>query len=142
MTYIATGEGWLYLAAILDLFSRKIVGWAMSGTMPQELTLAALNMAITNRQLGPGLLHHSDRGSQGGLNWSSQHPCGGGCDEHVNQRERGTQKDYRYSTPCCADQRRNPPLTHRRARREREAYLPKPFEGETLARVVHSLLPA
>ncbi len=73
MTYIATGEGWLYLAAILDLFSRKIVGWAMSETMPQELTLAALNMAITNRNPGPGLLHHSDRGSQGGLNWSSQH---------------------------------------------------------------------
>jgi len=64
MTYIATGEGWLYLAAILDLFSRKIVGWAMSETMPQELTLAALNMAITNRNPGPGLLHHSDRGSQ------------------------------------------------------------------------------
>ena len=73
MTYIATGEGWLYLAAILDLFSRKVVGWAMSETMPQELTLAALHMAITNRQPGPGLLHHSDRGSQGGLNWSSQH---------------------------------------------------------------------
>lgn len=64
MTYIATGEGWLYLAAVLDLFSRKIVGWAMSETMPQELTLAALHMAITNRQPGPGLLHHSDRGSQ------------------------------------------------------------------------------
>ena len=64
MTYIATGEGWLYLAAVLDLFSRKIVGWAMSETMLQELTLAALHMAIINRQPGPGLLHHSDRGSQ------------------------------------------------------------------------------
>ena len=64
MTYIATGEGWLYLAAILDLFSRKVVGWAMSETMPQELTLAALNMAIINRKPGLGLLHHSDRGSQ------------------------------------------------------------------------------
>ena len=67
LTYIATGEGWLYLAAVLDLFSRKIVGWAMSETMPQELTLAALNMAITNRRPGPELLHHSDRGSQGGF---------------------------------------------------------------------------
>ena len=64
LTYIATGEGWLYLAAIMDLFSRKVVGWAMSETMPQELTLAALNMAITNRKPCPGLLHHSDRGSQ------------------------------------------------------------------------------
>ena len=70
-TYITTGEGWLCLAAILDLFSRKpdaerqseIVGWAISETMPQKLTLAALNMAITNRKPGPGLLHHSDRGS-------------------------------------------------------------------------------
>ncbi len=84
MTYIATGEGWLYLAAVLDLFSRKpdaerqseIVGWAMSETMPQELTLAALHMAITNRQPGPGLLHHSDRGIQPRLNRSSQRPCG------------------------------------------------------------------
>lgn len=64
MTYIATGEGWLYLAAIMDLFSRRIVRWAMSETMPQELTSAALNMAITNRKPCPGLLHHSDRGSQ------------------------------------------------------------------------------
>ena len=60
MTYIAAGEGWLCLAAIMDLFSRKIVGWALNQTMPQELTLAALNMAITNRKPCPGLLHHSD----------------------------------------------------------------------------------
>ena len=79
LTYIATGEGWLYLAAVLDLFSRKIVGWAMSETMPQELTLAALNMAITNRRPGPELLHHSDRGSQGGFTWLLQH-LDGGCD--------------------------------------------------------------
>jgi len=64
MTYTATGEGWLNLAAVLDLFSRKGVDWAMSETMPQELTLAALNMAIANRKPVPGLLHHSDRGSQ------------------------------------------------------------------------------
>lgn len=64
LTFIATDEGWLYLAAVLDLFSRKVVGWAMSETMPQELTLAALNMAVTNRRPGPGLLHHSDRGGQ------------------------------------------------------------------------------
>jgi len=64
LTYIATGEGWLYLAVVLDLFSRKVVGWAMSETMPQELTLAALRMAITNRRPGPGLLHHSDRGGR------------------------------------------------------------------------------
>lgn len=64
MTYIPTGEGWLYLAVVLDLFSRKVVGWAMRETMAQELTIAALQMAITNRQPSPGLLQHTDRGSQ------------------------------------------------------------------------------
>jgi putative transposase len=59
-----TKEGWLYLAVVLDLFSRKVVGWAMRDTMAQELTLAALQMAITNRRPAPGLLHHADRGSQ------------------------------------------------------------------------------
>jgi putative transposase len=64
ITCVPTVEGWLYLAIVLDMFSRKVVGWAMSDTMPQELTVAALRMAITNRQPGKGLLHHSDRGSQ------------------------------------------------------------------------------
>jgi transposase InsO family protein len=75
MTYIPTGEGWLYLAVVLDMFSRRIVGWAMSETMPQELTIAALQMAVTNRRPGPGLVHHSDRGSQLGFNQSSQRLC-------------------------------------------------------------------
>ena len=64
ITYISTGEGWLYLAVVLDMFSRLVVGWAMRNTMPQELTLAALQMAVANRRPAPGLLHHSDRGSQ------------------------------------------------------------------------------
>ena len=64
MTYIPTGEGWLYLAVVLDLHSRKVVGLAMRETMAQELTIAALQMAIASRQPGPGLLQHSDRGSQ------------------------------------------------------------------------------
>ena len=72
ITYIPTGEGWLYLAVVLDMFSRRVVGWAMSETMPQELTIAALQMAITNRRPGPGLVHHSDRGSHTGFNRSSQ----------------------------------------------------------------------
>ena len=64
ITYISTWEGWLYLAAILDLFSRKIVGWAMSDRITTDLTLAALRMAICQRRPGPGLVHHSDQGSQ------------------------------------------------------------------------------
>ena len=64
ITYIPTQEGWLYLAAVLDLFSRKIVGWATSERIDEALVTAALNMAIAQRRPGPGLLHHSDRGSQ------------------------------------------------------------------------------
>lgn len=64
LTYVPTAEGWLYLALILDLHSRKFVGWAMSDSMPQELTLAALQMALGWRDPPPGLTHHSDRGSQ------------------------------------------------------------------------------
>jgi len=64
MTYVPSAEGWLYVALILDLFSRKIVGWAMRETMPQELTLEALHMALGWRNPGDGLVHHSDRGSQ------------------------------------------------------------------------------
>jgi transposase InsO family protein len=64
ITYIATGEGWLYLAVILDLFTRKVVGWAMRDHMRTELTIAALTMAIQRRRPGAGLVHHSDRGSQ------------------------------------------------------------------------------
>jgi putative transposase len=64
ITYIPTQEGWLYLAVILDLFSRRIVGWAMSERMTSDLTLRALRMAIRRRQPGPGLIHHSDQGSQ------------------------------------------------------------------------------
>ncbi len=64
ITYIPTGEGWLYLAVILDLYSRGIVGWAMSDRITQQLTLDALRMALARRRPREGLLHHSDRGSQ------------------------------------------------------------------------------
>jgi putative transposase len=64
MTYVRTRSGWLYLAVVLDLFSRKVVGWAMAPSMPAELVCAALSMAVASRQPAPGLLVHSDRGSQ------------------------------------------------------------------------------
>lgn len=64
ITYIPTAEGWLYLAAVLDLFSRKVVGWATSERIDEALVTSALNEAIRQRRPGPGLLHHSDRGSQ------------------------------------------------------------------------------
>ena len=64
ITYIPTGEGWLYLAAILDLYARRIVGWAMSDRMTSDLTLTALKQALRRRQPARGLIHHSDQGSQ------------------------------------------------------------------------------
>lgn len=64
ITYIATGEGWLYLAAVLDLATRKIVGWSMRDHMRAELPLAALIMAAQRQRPAEGLICHSDRGSQ------------------------------------------------------------------------------
>jgi len=63
-TYIETAEGWLYLAVVLDLFSRKVIGWAMSARMDAALVEAALRMALMGRRPPAGLLHHSDQGSQ------------------------------------------------------------------------------
>jgi len=63
ITYLHTNKGWLYVAVILDLFSRRIVGWATSQTIDCNLALAALEMAIQARRPGSGLIHHSDRGS-------------------------------------------------------------------------------
>jgi transposase InsO family protein len=64
ITYVETHQGWLYLAAVIDLFSRKIVGWAMADHLRADLPLAALRMAISIQRPGPGLIHHSDRGVQ------------------------------------------------------------------------------
>jgi len=64
ITYIPTDEGWLYLAGVLDLFSRRVVGWSMSARIDAALVVTALDMALTHRRPGYGLLHHSDRGSQ------------------------------------------------------------------------------
>jgi len=64
ITYVATREGWLYLAVLLDAHSRRVVGWAMAEHLRTELSLAALTMALRARRPGPGLIHHTDRGCQ------------------------------------------------------------------------------
>jgi putative transposase len=64
LSYLATGEGWLYLAVILDAFSRQVVGWAMASYLRAELVIAALEFARWRRQADRGLVHHSDQGSQ------------------------------------------------------------------------------
>jgi putative transposase len=69
LTYIPTADGWLYLAVVEDLFSRRIVGWSMDATMTSRLVVDALDMALRRRRPGAGLLAHSDRGSQ----YASEH---------------------------------------------------------------------
>lgn len=64
LTYVETGEGWLYLAGVLDLYSRRLIGWAMSSSLATALPLAALQMALRHRRPPQGLIHHSDRGVQ------------------------------------------------------------------------------
>ena len=68
-----TWQGWLYLGAVMDLYSRRIVGWSMRPDLSAELVVDALEMAIARRRPQPGLVHHSDQGSLPGLNRSSQH---------------------------------------------------------------------
>lgn len=64
ITYVATREGWLYVAVLVDRYSRRIVGWAMAERVTTELTMTALTMALQPRRVEGALLHHSDRGSQ------------------------------------------------------------------------------
>jgi transposase InsO family protein len=78
VTYCRTAEGWMYLAIVMDLYSRRIVGWAIDKTMTTSLVLRALMMAYNLRRPPKGLVFHSDRGSQGAFNRSSQHLNFGG----------------------------------------------------------------
>jgi len=64
ITYLKTRTGWAYLAVLIDLFSRKVVGWAVDSHMRTELVQTALEMAIATREPGPGLVHHTDQGVQ------------------------------------------------------------------------------
>ena len=84
VTYIRTWEGWLYLASVMDCYSRRIVGWAMADHMRAELVIEALEMAIARRRPHGRPVHHSDRGSQPGLNRSSQQ-----CVREMNVRVTG-----------------------------------------------------
>jgi transposase InsO family protein len=77
-TYVATWQGFVYVAFIIDVFARRIVGWRVSRRAHADFVLDALEQALHDRRpLKGGLIHRSDKGSQGGFQWSSQH-CGGG----------------------------------------------------------------
>ena len=73
ITYIATGEGWLYLAVVLDLFNREVIGWSIKPRMTADIVTDALAMAWFRRKPDAGVIFHSDRGSQLGFKGSSQH---------------------------------------------------------------------
>ena len=90
ITYLRTGEGWLYLAAVQDTYSRLIVGWSMATHMRSSLVVDALKMALARRRPGPGLIHHSDQGGQGGFNRSSQHSIERSCDGQAEAAEVGS----------------------------------------------------
>lgn len=64
LTYIRTGEGWLFMAALIDLHTRKVVGWSLRETLQASIALEALRMAVERQRPPPGLVHHSDRGIQ------------------------------------------------------------------------------
>jgi putative transposase len=73
ITYLRTGEGWLYLATVIDLATRMVVGWQLADHMRTSLVTDAIAMAIAHGHVEPDAVFHSDRGCQGGFNWSSQH---------------------------------------------------------------------
>ncbi len=80
MTYVPTAAGFLYLAIVLDAWSRKIVGWSMANHLRTELVLDAMEAAVSQRRPS-SVIHHSDQGCQGGIKWSLQHLEGGSCGE-------------------------------------------------------------
>jgi putative transposase len=82
LSYIAIAKGFVYLAAVLDAWSRRVVGYALSRRLDTRLALAALNVAIETRRPPPGCIHHSDRGTQGEFKRSSQHLEMESCDDY------------------------------------------------------------
>jgi putative transposase len=90
VTQFRTREGWLYLAAVLDLWSRRIIGWAIGPAVNADLVGDALVMAFQRRRPDQRVVHHSDRGAVGGFNWSSQHLDRGGVDGQASGVDEGT----------------------------------------------------
>ena len=99
ITYIRTWEGWLYLAVILDAYSRKVVGWAMADHLRTELATAALEMALTTRRPKPGLIHHTDRGVQLRFKGSSQQ-----CPEELRCHSPSGGAQIEHFAPECSRQ--------------------------------------
>ena len=92
VTYVKTWDGWAYLATVIDLHSRKLIGWAIADHMRTSLVTDALAMAIENRRPPAGVIFHSDRGAQGGFQRSSQHLDGGGGRWQGSRRRRRSRR--------------------------------------------------
>ena len=86
-TYVSSWQGMVYAAFVIDVFACKIIGWRVSTSMTTGFVLDALNQAICKRapSEADNLIHHTDRGAQGGFNRSSQHPVDGGVDDKNRQ---------------------------------------------------------
>jgi len=110
VTYIRTWDGWAYLATVIDLHSRAVVGWAVAGHMRTSLVTAALDMAIAARKPPAGVIFHSDRGCQGGFNRSSQHLQVevGGWDGHRDGQLPGRAAGDAFAGAAAGGQARTP----------------------------------
>ena len=120
-TYVATWKGFAYVASVIDAYARRIVGWSVSTSAHAGFVLDALEQAVHERRpaRGMGLVHHSDRGSQGGLNRSSQHSVEGGCDGKRQAKIRTLHESGAPLTRaswCCASGRAAPVLGTDRGR--------------------------
>ncbi|MFF3618894.1 transposase [Streptomyces sp. NPDC002467] len=102
ITYIPTNEGWLYLATVIDIASRRIVGWATSDHLGTSLAADALKAACHQRQPEGTVVFHSDRVSQGGFNRSSQHLDFGGVQDRYGGLEQEDRRCARESSAAVA----------------------------------------
>ena len=102
ITYIRTWEGWLFLATVIDIASRRVVGYAMADHLRTELVADALGNALAARDPDPGVIFHSDRGCQGGFNRSSQHLDSGGVDGQASWVDDGVDWAVADEVAGCA----------------------------------------
>jgi hypothetical protein len=102
VTYVKTWQGWAFMATVIDCFSRRVVGWAIAEHMRTDLIIDALRMAIITRNPPPGVIFHSDRGSQGEFNRSSQHLDYGGVDGSAGGVDEGVDGQIADEVAGCA----------------------------------------
>jgi transposase InsO family protein len=100
ITYIRLRDEFVFLAVILDAYSRRVIGWALDRTMEDELTLSALRMALAHRVVGAGLVHHSDRGSQYASNDYTDLLKANGID--ISMSRKGNPWDKGYASYCTS----------------------------------------